>query len=57
MDRLVLIAATGLLTLALTACGEHGNSKHPTVSNNAVQQQGAAPEPQPQQPQQPTPGQ
>lgn len=50
MNRLALIAVTGFLALALTACGEHGNSK-PTAGasdNAAVQQdqnQVAAPAP------------
>jgi hypothetical protein len=45
MKRLALIATTGLLALALTACGEHGNSK-PAANGNITQQQGAAPQPQ-----------
>ncbi|MGL5742904.1 MAG: hypothetical protein ACRCXC_10390 [Legionella sp.] len=32
MNRLALIAATGFLALALTACGEHGN-KQPAAGN------------------------
>lgn len=48
MIRLGLIAATGFLALALTACGEHGNSK-PVSTENMQQQQGAAPAPAPQQ--------
>lgn len=47
MNRLALIAATGFLALALTACGEHGNSKQPVAGANPTQQQGAAPEQQP----------
>lgn len=43
MNRLALIAATGFLALALTACGEHGNSKQPVAGANPTQQQGAAP--------------
>lgn len=45
MNRLALVAATGFLTLALTACGEHGNSK-PTVvtpDNTPVSQEQVAP--------------
>lgn len=58
MNRLALIAATGFLTLTLTACGEQGNPKQPTPSaGDAMQQQGAAPAPQQQQPQQPSEGQ
>ncbi|MFJ1267273.1 hypothetical protein ACD661_01740 [Legionella lytica] len=53
MNRLALIAATGFLALALTACGEHGNKQPPVATDNAQQQQGAAPAPQ----QQPTEGQ
>lgn len=52
MNRLALIAVTGVLALALTACGEHGNSKQPEAGNNS-QQQGAAPAQQ----QQPAQGQ
>ncbi|USQ15003.1 hypothetical protein J2N86_06830 [Legionella lytica] len=52
MNRLALIAATGFLALALTACGEHGNKQPPVATDNAPQQQGA-PAPQ----QQPTEGQ
>lgn len=51
MNRLLLIAATGLLALTLTACGEHGNSKQPTTGDN-VNQQGAVPAPQQQAPNQ-----
>ena len=44
MNRLALVAATGFLALALTACGEHGNSK-PTVTpdNTPVSQEQVAP--------------
>lgn len=52
MNRLALIAATGFLALALTACGEHGNSKQPAADNTPAQQ-GAAPAPE----QQPAQGQ
>lgn len=48
MNRLALIAATGFLAVALTACGEHGN-KQPTATET-TQQQGTAPAPQQQQP-------
>lgn len=52
MNRLALIAATGFFALALTACGEHGNSKPTASDTTTVQQQGAAPQ-QPQQQEQP----
>jgi hypothetical protein len=46
MKRLILIAATGFLALALTACGENSNQR-PTVDN--TQQQVPAPQQQPNQ--------
>ncbi len=46
MNRLALIATTGFLALALTACGQSGNNNQPTATDNTTQQQGAAPAPQ-----------
>lgn len=50
MNRFALIAVTGFMALALTACGEHGNSKpvptEATTEATTEQQQGVAPEQQ-----------
>ena len=46
MNRFALIAVTGFMALALTACGEHGNSKPVPTEATTEQQQGVAPEQQ-----------
>ena len=38
MKRLALIAATGFLALTLTGCGEHGNNKPATSTENTAAQ-------------------
>jgi hypothetical protein len=52
MNRLALIAATGVLALVLTACNDNSTTPKQPTANNPQQQGGPAPAQQPNQGQQ-----
>lgn len=53
MNRLALIAATGFLALALTACGEHNSKPTTTTDTTTTTTQETTPAPAPTPEQQP----